>query len=152
MLLLACVILPFFVFSQSRSEKRAMERQALAQKDSAAKSLTPIEGKAIVYILRPTSFGAIVEMGIDCDGAHIGSTHAQKYVYTILDPGKHNFTSKAENNYSFYVDLEPGKIYYIKQEVKMGFVMAETKLAIVSEEDGKKYLNKCKLSKDNVYQ
>jgi hypothetical protein len=42
------------------------------------------------------------------------------------------------------------KIYYIKQEVKMGFAIAETGLKLVDEKEGQKYLQKCKLAKDNV--
>jgi len=150
-LLLLCIALPFVAFSQTKKEQRALEKQELAQHDSTAKSLTPVDGKSIVYILRPTNFGALVRMGVDCDGASIGATHAKTYIYSILSPGKHTLVSKAENKYSLDVDLEPGKIYYIKQKVEMGFAFAETALAVISDEDGKKYLEKCKLSKDNVY-
>jgi hypothetical protein len=31
-----------------------------------------------------------------------------------------------------------GKLYYISQDVKMGFLYARTKLNLVSDEDGKK--------------
>jgi len=129
----------------------AFSQNKLEQKDSIAKKLTPIEGKAIVYIIRPTSYAFLIKMNIECDSLHIGSTKAKKYVYTVLNPGKHTFTSKSENDYKFELDTEPGNVYYIKQEVKMGALYAETKLELLSIEDGKKYLDKCTLSKDNVY-
>lgn len=123
----------------------------LAQKDSIAKLLVPIEDKAIVYIIRPTTFGAIIRMNVECDSVHIGSTTAKRYIYTALSPGKHTLFSRSENKSTLEVELEAGKIYYINQQVKMGFFIAETGLMLLNEEDGKKYLNKCKLSKDNTY-
>jgi len=126
-------------------------QETKAEKDSIARNHSPVEGKAIVYFLRPTSFGALIKMNIECDSVHIGSTYAGKYVYTILDTGLHHFISRAENNASLDIKLEAGKLYYIKQKVKMGFLFAETGLELADEKDGKKYLGKCKLSKDNVF-
>jgi hypothetical protein len=118
--------------------------------DLKAKALTPAEGKALIYILRPTGFGALIRMGVECDSVHIGSTKAENYVYAMLDPGAHTLMSKAENHSSLEVTLEAGKIYYVKQLVKMGFAFAETGLKLVDEQEGQKYLKKCKLAKDNV--
>jgi hypothetical protein len=129
----------------------AFGQTTLAQKDSAAKNLAPIAGKAIVHIIRPTSYGFLIKMNVECDSVHIGSTKAKKYIYTVLDPGRHTFVSKSENHYKFDLDVEAGKIYYIKQQVEMGALYAETGLEILSDQDGKKYLDKCTLSKDNVY-
>jgi hypothetical protein len=119
----------------------AFSQPAAEQKDSSA----------IVYIIRPTSFAFLIKMDIDCDSLHIGSTKAKKYVYTRVAPGKHVFVSRSENNYRFTLNVEAGKVYYIKQEVKLGALYAETALELLNEEDGKKYLSKCKLSKDNVF-
>jgi hypothetical protein len=121
------------------------------QKDSIAKNLSTINDKAIVYIIRSTEFGFLVKMNIDCDSVHIGSTLAKKYIYTILAAGKHVFTAKSENKFKLEMNLEAGKIYYLQQQVNMGLLYATTKLKILNEEDGKKYLKKCKLSKDNLY-
>jgi len=129
----------------------AFSQNTLEQKDSIAKSLLPIDGKAIVYLLRPSGFGTLVKMNLECDSVHIGSTKAFKYVYSILEPGTHTFLSKAENKKSLTITLESGKIYYIKQEVKMGVFFAETGLKLLDEGDGKKGLGKCSLSKDNVF-
>gem|GEM_PF-1283579 len=118
--------------------------------DLKAKALTPAEGKALVYVLRPTGFGALIRMNLECDSVHIGSTKAENYVYAMLDPGTHTLVSKAENHSSLEVTLEAGKTYYVKQQVKMGFAFAETGLKLVDEQEGQKYLKKCKLAKDNV--
>jgi len=129
----------------------AMAQNTLDQRDTIAKALTAIDGKAIVYIVRPSSFALLIKMSVECDNVRIGSTKSKKYIYDVVNPGTHVFVSKAENEDTFEITLEANKIYYIKQEVKMGVLYAETKLALLTEEEGKKFLQKCKLSKDNVY-
>src|ERR1700740_3131638 len=49
------------------------------EKNMMAKSLTPAEGKALVYILRPSGFGALIKMSVLCDSVHIGATKAGNY-------------------------------------------------------------------------
>ncbi len=153
-LLLLALTVSIFSIGQTKhnaTDTAIIEEATPKQKDSVAKSLSPVQGKAIVYLLRPTDFGAIVKMNIDCDDIHIGSTTAERYVYTLVNPGTHVFVSKSENHSSLSITVEAGKIYYIKQQVKMGIFFAETKLKLLDDTEGKKYLSKCKLSKDNVY-
>jgi len=118
--------------------------------DSIAKNLSAIEGKAIVYIIRPSLLGALVRIGVVCDDQPLGSTMAKQYIFAILDPGKHTFSAHTENKASLDIILEAGKIYYIKQKVKMGLVVARVGLELMSESDGRKALNSLKLSSDNL--
>jgi hypothetical protein len=120
------------------------------EKDQVAKTLQPSDGKALVYILRPSTFGMVVRMFVRCDSVHIGSTMAHNFVYAMLDPGTHTLRSTSENNSTLEITVDAGKVYYVKQEVKMGFAIAETGLKLVDEKEGQKYLQKCKLAKDNV--
>jgi len=121
------------------------------QKDSIAKASQPIEGKAIVYIVRPTTYGAIIRMGLKCENILIGHTYSRQYVYTVLNPGLHKFSSRAESKIEIQLELEAGKIYFLKQQVQMGALFAETGLIQLTEEEGRKYLKKCSIAKDNVY-
>ena len=125
--------------------------QNAKQKDSTARSLAPIENKAILYIIRPTSFGSAIKMNVHCDTTLIGTTNANSYLYTIVDPGSYVIRSKAENKSELPLTVEPGKVYYIEQSVKMGIVYARANLLLVDEEKGKKFMKKCKLAKSNEY-
>jgi hypothetical protein len=138
-----------YVFCQDSTEKK--DTYSTIQKDSIAKSLVPVEGKAIVYILRPSKVAFVVKMGLKCDNVRIGGTKADTYVYSVLEPGKHTFLSTSENQATLSVTLEGGKIYYIRQEVKMGVFFAETGLKLEDEQKGQKDLRKCTLARDNVY-
>jgi len=125
--------------------------QTLQQQDSIAKSLVSIQDKAIVYVLRPTSYGFAIRMDVSCDTSYIGTTGAKSYIYTILSPGKYTFLSRSENKAFLDVTVEAGKTYYLEQQVKMGMIYARTKLNLVDEEKGKKFLAKCKLDHTNQY-
>ncbi|RZJ09198.1 MAG: hypothetical protein EOP39_12055 [Rubrivivax sp.] len=63
-----------------------------------------------------------------------------------MAPGKHTVESKAENTDKIEVDAQPGMLYYIWQEVKMGVLGARNKLQLVSEADGKKGVSETKLA------
>lgn len=120
------------------------------QKDSIAKNLSPISDKSIVYIIRPTIYGFAVQVNVTCDSSYIGMPAAKRYIYTILNPGKHTFYS---NSAKFKLDLilKPNTIYYLRQEIDMGVFVASTYLTQLNEKDGTKYLNRCSLAKDNTY-
>jgi hypothetical protein len=109
-----------------------------AKQDAALKSFTAPADKAGVYIYRNESMGAAVKMDVDLDGAAIGQTAANTYLYKEVTPGKHTITSKAENSDSVEIDAKPGTLNYVWQEVKMGVLYARTKLHLVDEAEGKK--------------
>lgn len=82
--------------------------------------------------------GAAVKMDVMIDGQTIGQTAAKTYMYKEVAPGKHSVSSKAENTDTVELDLKPGSLSYIWQEVKMGLLYARTRLHIVGEQEGKK--------------
>ena len=117
-----------------------------AKQDTALKTFSIPPDKSAVYIYRNEGFGAAVKMDVELDGKLIGQTAAKTYLYKEVSPGKHTFTSKAENDASVEVDAKPGTLLYIWQEVKMGILFARTKLHIMSDADGKKGVLETKLA------
>lgn len=125
------------------------QKKASEDDDKLAKEMVAPADKALVYVYRPSSAGFAVRMEVTCDGQSLGSTKGKRYIYALLDPGKHSIKSKAENTATLDVDLEGGKTYYILQKVKMGTLMARTQLELVADEgEARKKLNGCKLSGD----
>jgi hypothetical protein len=116
------------------------------QVDSSLKSFKVAPDKAGVYVYRNESMGGAVKMDVIIDGQNIGETAAKTYFFKELAPGKHTVASKAENTDTIEVDLKPGTLAFIWQEVKMGILYARTKLHLVSEEDGKKGVLETKLA------
>lgn len=123
-------------------------QKATVEQDSKAKGLTPPAGKALVYIVRPSSVGFAVKFTVLCNNKYIGATGAQRFIYTIQDPGKYLFVGQAENKDELEITLEAGKTYYINQMPRLGVMMARNKLEVLNDTDGKEKLNECKLSAD----
>lgn len=117
-----------------------------AKQDAALKSFSAPANKAGVYIYRNESMGGAVKMDVQLDGKFIGQTAANTYLYKEVAPGQHTITSNAENTDSVGIDVRPGTLTYIWQEVKMGIFFARTKLNLVGEAEGKKGVLETKLA------
>lgn len=117
-----------------------------AKQDAALKTFATPKGTAGVYIYRNESMGAAIKMNVELDGRAIGQTIANTYLYKEVTPGKHTFTSKAENDSSIEVDAKPGTLLYIWQEVKMGLLGARSKLQLVDQMVGQKGVQETKLA------
>jgi len=120
--------------------------------DTRIKNLTPPSGKALVYILRPNSYGSMAVFNTTVNGEFIGSTGGKRYIYTILAPGTYTFSTKAENRKELPIVLEADQTYFLEQQVHMGIMSARNKLVRIDERDGRFKLQKCFLSDKNVYQ
>lgn len=117
--------------------------------DAAAKAFQVPADKAGIYVYRNESMGAAVKMDVIINGQNIGVTAAKTYFYKEVAPGKHTVASKAENTDTIEVDVKPGMLAFIWQEVKMGFMFARTKLHLVNEQDGKKGVMETNLAVSN---
>ena len=120
--------------------------KATMQLDSKAKQLKPSADKALVYIVRPSTLGFAIPMKVSVNDTYIGSTGGKRFVYVFLDSGKYAITSKAENEAEVILEVQAGKIYFLEQIPKMGWIKARNKLEQLSETEGQKKLKKCKLS------
>ncbi len=106
----------------------------------------PATGKALVYVLRPTMMGNKIQTKLAVDGQWVGVNRGHNYFFLELDPGEHYFCSKAENSSKLAVKLEAGKTYYLEQKIKMGFMKARNKLALLGDQEGQKKLSECYLN------
>ena len=116
-----------------------------------ARTLTPGADKSLIYVIRPSSVAFAVRLPVDVDEKPIATLGAHDFGFINLDPGKHSFkvvngTSKAT---LFEVTTEPGKIYYLEMEMKMGAISARGVLKSITEEEGKKFLKKCEVAGNN---
>jgi hypothetical protein len=105
------------------------------------------DGKAVIYIVRPSMLAALVGFKVTIDTTYIGINNGDDFIYAFVDPGKHKVTSKAETEKTLEIECEQGKSYYIEQLAQMGLVTARVKMLLRDEKEGKEKLNKCKLSK-----
>ena len=115
--------------------------------DKEIKELSPPDGNALVYILRPSSVGKFVKFKTFCNDQYIGAIKGKNYLYIILEPGLYKFMAKAENKDVVDLVVEPGKTYFLLQKAKMGAIKARVKIYLMEEDEARVKLQKCKLSK-----
>lgn len=100
----------------------------------------PEAGKAIVYVVRPSSFGGLIRFNVFVDGqepeSEMGYTRSSQYIYFNLTPGQHKILSKAETWAETHVSAREGDIIFIQQEPTMGLVMARNSLFKLPQDEG----------------
>ena len=101
----------------------------------------PEDGKAIVYMVRPSALGGIVRFNVFVNDkqadSEMGYTRGNQYIYFNLEPGDHTILSKAENWAETKVSANAGDIIFIQQNPSMGIIMARNSLTIPPEYEGK---------------
>ena len=110
-----------------------------------------VEGKAVVYFVRPKSMGALINFTYFDGENAIGKFNGQKYMRYECEPGKHLFWARSENKDFLEAELESGKMYMIEALPRMGGVKAAVKLKPVDVKDYKmKKIQKLLWRKDPV--
>ena len=99
--------------------------------------------KALIYVVRPAKKGSAVKSFFFCDEDLLGINKGRSHFFAQIDPGKHLFWSKSENVDALELEVEAGETYYFQQQVKMGAMKARTKLALLTQAEGKELLGKC---------
>jgi uncharacterized protein DUF2846 len=102
--------------------------------------------KAVIYVLRPSMVGMAVQTKLAVDGDWKGENRGNNYFYFTLDPGEHYFCSVAENHSLLQLNVEAGKTYYLQQHIVLGVMKARNKIAVMTEEEGRKKLADAHLS------
>lgn len=104
----------------------------------------PNPKKALIYIMRPASYGQLSRTWAFVDDQFIGLNKGKTYFYAYVSPGRHLFWSAAENINSGYLSVEAGKTYYFKQGISPGLMKASVELLMAGEAQGKEWLKKLK--------
>lgn len=126
----------------------ARVQMASLEEDTLAKFMSPRPDKSLIYLFRDQSLlGGAVPMTVTLNGIPVGQTAPYTYLMWELPPGRHEIASHAENVSTLTLNTEPGKTYFIWQEVKLGGWEARSLLQQVDEETGRKRVNESKLIK-----
>jgi hypothetical protein len=118
---------------------------ASADDDARMKLMAPPPDQALVYLYRNEIIGYAIGMDVSMDGVLSGRTVAKSYMVWQLPPGTHRVVSHSETDSEIEFDFQPGQRYFIWQEVKMGIVVARSRLHLVSEPEGRTGVGECKL-------
>jgi hypothetical protein len=80
----------------------------------------PTPDKALIYFIRPTSFGGAIQATIFDDDTYIGTVSANTHVAYMAAPGPHMFMIVGENADFMQANLNAGKTYYARVQPRMG--------------------------------
>ncbi|MEK2644308.1 DUF2846 domain-containing protein [Bdellovibrio sp. BCCA] len=119
--------------------------QADKKLDTEAKLFKAHPEKSILYVYRNEAIGGAVRMDVMVDNELLGETRTGHYLWINMQPGVHVISSRAENSHDIELKTEPGKVYYVWQEAKMGIMYARTKLNVVDEKTGQTGVRECSL-------
>ena len=106
------------------------------EEDRLAKQFKPTPGMATIYLYRNESFGGAIAMDVFLDGKPMGQTGPETYFRWVVAPGKHTIRGSAENDSEVTLDTRAGGVYFVWQEVKLGFLMARNLLQVVDPQTG----------------
>lgn len=88
----------------------------------------PEEGKALIYVVRPSAIGGLVRFNVFVDNelpdSEMGYTRGSQYIYFNLNPGEHELLSVAENTARAKIMVSSGDIIFLEQEPQMGILYA----------------------------
>lgn len=97
---------------------------------------TPTEGKATIYIARPSILGSAIHTKITAQGQLIGKLGPKGYLSWEVDPqSNYCIVASTENQDSICLNLEANKKYYLKSVMKMGFLVGRCHLKEISESE-----------------
>ena len=67
--------------------------------DFKEKLIPPAEGKSVIYFVRSTSAGSLMNIRYFDSEKYLGKFNGRSYIRYECDPGMHDFWIKAENIY-----------------------------------------------------
>jgi len=109
----------------------------------------PEEGKAIVYVVRPSVLGTLIRFNVFVDNkepeSEMGYTRGAQYIYFNVQPGDHQILSKAENWAEANITAKAGDIIFLQQEPQMGAFIARNSIFPMQDYEGKYRVKNLKL-------
>lgn len=99
---------------------------------------SPAPGKSVVYFVRPSGLGLLINFTYYDSAKFIGKFNGPKYMRYECSPGKHLFWATSENRDFVEAELEEGKIYFIEAVPQMGAVKAGVQLVPLNPNDPKR--------------
>jgi hypothetical protein len=118
--------------------------------DTLAKQLLPAEGKAVIYLFRNSPPSAGWTIPVTLDGKEMGVTGGQTYFRWEVSPGEHMIISKTHAWSGLMVNAEAGRMYYVWQDIGIGFFVPTSRLSFVDRVTAELNLRSCYLLEDKT--
>jgi|SRR5208283_1518863 len=117
--------------------------------DARGKTFTVPQGKANIYLYRNENLSADA-LSVYVNGMAAGATGRSTYILWQVDPGTYDISAGSGDASIAHIVAQPGKSYYIWQQVKidrslylLGIVIAGSELHVVNDETGQWGISEC---------
>jgi hypothetical protein len=93
----------------------------------------------LVVFYRPSSMkgGAITFQVNHSDGGSLGTLSSGSVVYDYFEPGEVTFYSQVISKDALTINVEAGKVYFVRADSKIGLVVARPKFKRVDDKTGR---------------
>ena len=98
----------------------------------------PSNGKALVYFVRASGGGALINFRYFDGEQYLGKTNGVNYFTYECEPGEHVFWVAAENRDFVRGTLQPNATYVLEARPRPGIIKAAVQLRPISPDDSKR--------------
>lgn len=113
--------------------------------DHAAKAFQASEQRGVVYVYRRERFGAEQPMPLYLDDRFMGRTRGQTFFRWEVKPGAHEIRTGFGDGQTLRLEVRPGAIYYLWQEIRVGEDGLDSRLNRVKAARGQRGVRQCTL-------
>ena len=122
------------------------------QSNMAKKFMPPPAGKSALYIYRDSSFGGALKKDVLIDDKCIGETAPNVFFYKQVE-GNKEYKLSTESEFSpndLVLKVKSGKLYFIRQYIKMGVFVGGAGLELVENTKGKEAVKGLEMAKQGT--
>ena len=98
---------------------------------------------ATLVIVRDIFAGKAITVWNYLDGKLIGETKGYTYFIANVSPGLHYVVSESENNTVVQMDFKAGKVYFLRQDIWMGWWRANAGYSVLNKEEALEAIKDC---------
>lgn len=108
---------------------------ASKQEDQSAKTFSPSQEEANIYIYRNSWVGMNVRQRAYFDGKELGVLKDETFYVMKAKPGKHRVETESEfSNNGIDIDVKGGENIYVRQYIKLGLLFSGANVELVTDE------------------
>ena len=112
----------------------AIASALVAEKSISAQVPEADPAKGLVVFYRVPDFkGGAIQFNVQHADGVVGTLTNGSFFYKYFEPGQHTFWSQVISQDSITLTVEPGKIYYVKGETKLGIHAGRPRFTQVAE-------------------
>ena len=101
--------------------------------ETTARLFEAVPGKAVIYLLRNRGDIWTFSVRVLLDGKEMGATEPSSYFRWVVAPGTHVIVSDTYPPAVIELKTEAGGLYYVWQDINVGFLRAFSRLEAVDE-------------------